>query len=428
MKRLIASLMLLIATAVMTVPARAFTLLQPQTWSPAFNPNNWPSVLDPHNWPFTLFPVPEVATNPNGGVTYGILFAALFKNQNNDIDQIFAPDINNNTDLGAGGAVRYFGYPSEDTQYYAILGAQENIARTVDLLYSTGRTREKWWSFNGRFFFERDPTERFFGIGNNSRLGQETNYTTEQVYFQALLGLNLTRELQVALVERPRYVRLFNGAFNSIPTIFNVFPNVKGVGGGSEVLNELRLTYDTRDSIEIPRNGTLGVVYGSFADRRFMSSFSYTRFGFALHRYYTVTPRVTLAGHLYMQWMPSGNEAPFWDMGRLGGEESLLYDQQTLRGYGAGRFIDNNLGVANFEVRTRIFETTIFNTHGILELAPFLDIGRVWHSMAQNPFEDPHTVGGIGFRGIAEPFVVGYVDIGEGGEGLAIFSGINYPF
>ena len=34
----------------------------------------------------------------------------------------------------------------------------------------------------------------------------------------------------------------------------------------------------------------------------------------------------------------------------------------------------------------------------------------------------------IGFRGIAEPFVVGFVDIGWGGEGAAVFSGINYPF
>jgi hypothetical protein len=39
-----------------------------------------------------------------------------------------------------------------------------------------------------------------------------------------------------------------------------------------------------------------------------------------------------------------------------------------------------------------------------------------------------HSVGGVGFRAIAEPFVVGYVDVGYGGEGAAVFSGINYPF
>jgi hypothetical protein len=126
--------------------------------------------------------------------------------------------------------------------------------------------------------------------------------------------------------------------------------------------------------------------------------------------------------------MPSGNEAPFWARGRLGGEESMLYDQQTLRGYGSGRYNDNNLSVANFELRTRVFELNIMNTPGILELAPFVEAGRVFHDMSGDPIAALHPVGGIGFRGIAEPFVVGFVDIGYGGEGPAVFAGINYPF
>jgi hypothetical protein len=44
------------------------------------------------------------------------------------------------------------------------------------------------------------------------------------------------------------------------------------------------------------------------------------------------------------------------------------------------------------------------------------------------PLQQLHTVGGVGFRGIARPFVVGYVDIGYGSEGVAVFTGINYPF
>ncbi len=126
--------------------------------------------------------------------------------------------------------------------------------------------------------------------------------------------------------------------------------------------------------------------------------------------------------------MPAGNEVPFWSMARLGGESSLLFNQQTLRGYGAGRFVDNNLFDINVEMRSRVWETDIFNTHGILELAPFFDVGRVFHNPGEDFVTDLHPVGGMGFRGIAEPFVVGYVDVGWGGEGAAVFSGINYPF
>jgi hypothetical protein len=39
-----------------------------------------------------------------------------------------------------------------------------------------------------------------------------------------------------------------------------------------------------------------------------------------------------------------------------------------------------------------------------------------------------HQVYGIGFRGIARPSVVGYVDIGYGNSGVAAFTGISYPF
>ena len=112
--------------------------------------------------------------------------------------------------------------------------------------------------------------------------------------------------------------------------------------------------------------------------------------------------------------------------GRRG--ESVLFGQQTLRGYGAGRFVDNNLTDFNLEVRTRVYERTIMGTHGILELAPFIDAGKVFEYAYQDPIDPLHPVGGMGFRAIAQPFVVGYVDVGWGAEGPAFFSGINYPF
>ena len=50
------------------------------------------------------------------------------------------------------------------------------------------------------------------------------------------------------------------------------------------------------------------------------------------------------------------------------------------------------------------------------------------HTLGDSPIGRLHVDGGLGFRAIAKPFIVGYVDIGYGGEGIAIFSGINYPF
>jgi hypothetical protein len=169
-------------------------------------------------------------------------------------------------------------------------------------------------------------------------------------------------------------------------------------------------------------------VFAGVVDRSLGSSVSYTQFGGELRRYIPIGSRVILAGHLYAQYAPAGSETPFWAMSRLGGQESVLAAQQTLRGYGAGRFVDNNLSVANLEVRTRVYEATIFDTHGILEIAPFGEAGRVFHRASQNPLDDLHPVGGLGIRAIADPFVVGFVDFGVGGEGASVFTGIDYPF
>ena len=63
-----------------------------------------------------------------------------------------------------------------------------------------------------------------------------------------------------------------------------------------------------------------------------------------------------------------------------------------------------------------------------VEVAPFVDFGRVFSRSSTDPLEHLHPVVGVGFRGIARPFVVGYVDIGYGSEGAAVFTGLNYPF
>src|SRR5205814_1641212 len=84
------------------------------------------------------------------------------------------------------------------------------------------------------------------------------------------------------------------------------------------------------------------MIRGGLADRRFLSSASYNKFGADVRHYWTVWERLTIAAHGYIQYTPAGKETPFWSMARLGGEENFLYDQMTLRGYGSGRFLDDN--------------------------------------------------------------------------------------
>jgi hypothetical protein len=75
-----------------------------------------------------------------------------------------------------------------------------------------------------------------------------------------------------------------------------------------------------------------------------------------------------------------------------------------------------------------VLDLQLFATNLSVEVAPFAEVGRVFHAMSDNPFSSLHTAVGIGFRAFARPSIVGYVDVGYGSEGAAVFSGVSYPF
>ena len=99
-----------------------------------------------------------------------------------------------------------------------------------------------------------------------------------------------------------------------------------------------------------------------------------------------------------------------------------------MRGFGSGRFVDKNSFFASAEFRTRVYDRQIFGVNAELELAPFIDFGQVFESSRRSPFNDLHPVGGLGFRGVVRPQVVGFVDVGLGEQGVAAFTGLEYPF
>jgi hypothetical protein len=84
--------------------------------------------------------------------------------------------------------------------------------------------------------------------------------------------------------------------------------------------------------------------------------------------------------------MPVGQQVPFWALSRLGGDRSIVGERHPLRSFGEGRFVDNNVFVANLEARSRVFGVDLFSTHVSLELAPFVDVRQVFHALGDNPF------------------------------------------
>jgi hypothetical protein len=395
---------------------------KPKKWYHAIT--RW---VDPKEAPF--IPVPYVGTDPNSGTTVGVIPTILVTDENDEIRKIIAPDIVHNPYFGWGVHGRIYNYTSPDEQWSAIGSFYERVQRAFDGEYQLGRLRNTNWSFNGSAIYDVDGTPRFYGIGNESPEINETDYTAQQYLVQGQIGYNFNHAWQLQYTARFEDVDVLPGTLSKIASIETRFARLLGEGTNKQVLNRLSLVYDTRDDIIIPSKGAEVVAYAGLASRDgILNDSLYTESGFDGRAFFPVLDKTVIAAHMALRYLLSAHDVPFWALSSLGGADTVIGGNQPLRGFGEGRFYDRDSFSSTVEFRRSVATFHAVATQVEIELAPFLDVGRVFDRTSTLPFEQLHKVYGVGFRGLARPYVVGFVDIGYGSEGAAVFTGINYPF
>jgi outer membrane protein assembly factor BamA len=224
-------------------------------------------------------------------------------------------------------------------------------------------------------------------------------------------------------------VDVLPGTLAKIATLETRFGRILGVGTNRELLNRLSVVYDTRDDLTVPSHGVQLVAYGGLASRNgLLNESMYSEVGADGRAFWPVAENTILAAHSAVRYLPSSHRVPFWALSSIGGAESQVGGAQPLRGFGSGRFYDRDSFSTSVELRRKALSVDAVSTSIDVELTPFIDVGRVFGRSGTFPLNQLHHVYGLGFRGIARPFVVGFVDIGYGSEGIAAFTGINYPF
>jgi hypothetical protein len=383
--------------------------------------------LNPDTAPF--IPVPLIGVDPNSGTTLGLIPTWVKTDENHQINRIIAPDVLHNPYFGYGVDGRVYGYTSGDEQWSVTGGIKQRVERSVDFEFQRGRLREELWSFNTSLIYDRSGVPRFFGIGNETRKRAETNYTAEKEEVQGQVGLNLTHGWQLLYTARLQVVDVLPGTLQSIASIETRFGHILGLGTNKQLLNRLSIVYDTRDDLTAPSRGVQLIAYGGLASRNGLVNDSmYSEVGGDGRAFWPIAPDTLLAAHMALRYLPSAHSVPFWALSSIGGGESVVGGEQPLRGFGAGRFYDRDSFSSSFELRRKVATFGASSTTIDLEVTPFIDLGRVFAGSGTFPLDQLHRVYGVGFRGIARPFVVGYVDIGYGSEGVAAFTGLYYPF
>jgi hypothetical protein len=383
--------------------------------------------LDPKTAPF--IPIPEIATDPDGGTTVGLLAVILTTDDSGHISQIIAPDLYHNENFGYGTHGRIYSYASGDTQWSLVGGIEERVERQFDAEYQSGRQREDRWSLAYSVIYDRNGSPRFYGIGNGSLESDQTNFTNSQELAEVNVGLNISHEWQLLYTGRLQVVDVLPGQIEGLASIQTKFPGLDGLGTNKLQRNRLSLIFDTRDDVVIPGNGIQLIAYGGMAAEDGLFNYSmYTETGFDGRAYWPVINDTTLAIHTAIRYLPYAHDVPFWALSSIGGGESDVGGAQALRGFGAGRFYARDSFDTTAELRRNVLSFDAGGTGVDVEVSPFIDVGRVYSHSTTLPLDALHKVYGVGFRAIAKPFVVAHVDVGHGSEGLAVFTGLNYPF
>jgi hypothetical protein len=375
----------------------------------------------------SFVPIPEIILDPNEGNTYGLLGVVLFKDDNDEIQYMFAPDVQYNSTKGVFPNLRLFGYPSPTERYSILIGK----STTRDENYEVEYTNRGLW--DGRAFFlvhalyERDSTERFYGFGNDTKESGESNYTDQDFYADATPGVWVLPYLNVAYRMRIRRFEVQPGQVSSLPFIATEHPEVREKGGLEPAVywqHRLSVAYDTRDSIDMPTGGAFANAYVDGSSATLGSHTSFTAFGFEWRDFVPFRGALrnpVLAMRAFVDYLQGPTDTPFYLQNNLGG-------RRALRGFGGDRFTDFNRSLMSAELRTRVYERRLFGVKAEVEIAPFVEAGQVFRHIYDPPVDDLHVVGGVGFRALVRPQVVAFVDVGYGPEGSKIFTGIDYPF
>ncbi|MBK7972507.1 MAG: BamA/TamA family outer membrane protein [Deltaproteobacteria bacterium] len=367
---------------------------------------------------FKLFPVPFVSTDPNAGVTYGLILAFL-ETRDARTRSITAPSVSYSDIFGVTGTFRHFYYPQGDEKIttYASYGTGSEQAYYLE--YKNPSVLNRTYSLEGQAGYRRLITQRFFGIGPGSTSDDETAYTREEVGGTAGVGVYLADDLRAVLQGRLRKVYVLSSPLD-LPAPEDLFPETPGLDGDLVGGTKLSLIWDSRDSIDIPSGGLYGIAGLEIGSRNLVGDVSFQRFELegraflsgASHRYVTA---VRVLGQYVV-----GSDIPFFELSRLGGSSEL-------RGFGEDRFADHGKILLQLEERIRFYDLTLFDVFTQLEVAPFLDVGKVFDT--HDPFwAEMRPVGGVGIRLLVPPNVVAAVDIGYGSDGSAIFANLGYPF
>jgi outer membrane protein assembly factor BamA len=368
-------------------------------------------------------PLPVIATSPNEGLTAGVLTAFLLHNGKDEVSTLLAPQVNYNPNFGVTTTVFGTFYPDPSRYWEFNVSKSTKVNEDYELKFRDKTLLDKKLELNFFVFDFTDGSARFFGFEAKSPQQLETNYADGEVGFNLSAGYDIGKHFQIVVGERFKNVGIGEGAVTKVPFIRDRFAQatVPGINGFNAHAQRLSLVYSTLDSRDMPTFGGYARATIEGSSKLLGSAASYRHYEAEMKGYIPLAEARFISVFRFMYNQTLGGDVPFLEQSILGGEN-------TLRGYGRNRFIDNSFLLCNLEERIRLFRWSVFDVNTDWEVAPFIDLGAVMESLDKANIDNFEFNPGVGFRAVVRPNIIGRVDLGFGREGPSIFVGLGYPF
>jgi hypothetical protein len=373
--------------------------------------------------------VPVVDSDPNSGVTFGMMPVWVRAGSDGTIREIHAPSVTYNPYFGFAAKYEYYDFTKEHRTQQFRASSAEKYNRGVEYEYDTSRFLDRDMRANARAEYSRDGSARFFGFGPNTPQSAESNYTLDTLNERLSWGMPIREgsPFSFGLQQQVQANEVRPGAITAPEDLQNKYP---AVGRDlhprrRDAFFRVSLTYDTRDSDVTTSSGAYAFAFFDSSNDGVIGQFDYNRYGAGARKFWPTfdkddsEPKFITAVRARFEDL-RGN-APFWAQPQLGGK-------YIFRGYGEGRFVDDGLVVSGLEERCRVYARKISGITASFWVDPFVEVGTVFRSPELMQSKYLHPDAGIALRAVGRPQVVGSADFAYGQEGLKIFLDINYSF
>ena len=359
-----------------------------------------------------------------------------YAQQTDSTEFAFLPALAYNSDFGliAGGVTNWYNFKDNTKPFYSYLSLSAIISTkglasfdlVLDKPFLFGKNiRQMTQVYGSRFF-----NDLYFGIANRSKINGAPQDLPDYFTFQSFtLGFltnsrfpvfrfNENKQIDARIGINFRYETPWE---NGIDRLIMVEKPL-GYNGARVAMVSAGLVWEGRDHEFNPTRGNYAEAGFAIGSSILGSNYSLITAEYDFRQYYSFYLIRDITFAVRFSGKNTSGEVPYWELAYAG-------DEETLRGYYARRFLDDNVAILNTELRTWLFQipSSDIKIGGTL----FIDTASTYSNGTAINTAILNRKQTLGFGGLMTLFTPDFIirgDIGFSDEGYGIYFSLGYMF